>query len=224
MQWKDANIIALLLLGYDAGLCCQNGAKFVYSDIITGFKQFFCSGKPIVVYTAEVKTMNFNQFTIKSQEAVQQAQQLAAENSQQAVETGHLLKGLLMTDENVVTYLLKKVNANVTRIEQATDAIIKSYPKVSGEAGQYLSGDTNSVLIKAQSLLKEFGDEFVSVEHILLALLSGKEKVGDLLRDAGVTEKELKKAILELRGGSKVTSHSAENQYNLAGEIRQKSE
>src|SRR5688572_6802482 len=125
--------------------------------------------------------MNLNNFTIKSQEAVQHAQQLAMEHQQQAIETGHLLKGLLDVDENVISYLLKKLNVNTSRLTQALDAIIQSYPKVEG-GGQYLSKDANAVLVKAQSYIKEFGDEFVSVEHILLALLTAKDKIATLLK------------------------------------------
>lgn len=158
--------------------------------------------------------MNFNNFTIKSQEAVQQAQQIATVTGNQSIETGHLLKGLLETDENVVSFLLKKLNANPTRIEQALDAMIKGYPKVSGGGGQYLSNSANQALSKAQSFLKEFGDEFVSVEHLLLGLLSAGDNTSALLKDSGINEKDLKAAIKELRGGNKVTSQSAEAQYN----------
>ena len=158
--------------------------------------------------------MNLNNFTIKSQEAVQQAQQIATTTGNQSIETGHLLKGLLETDENVISFLLKKLNANPARIEQTLDAMIKAYPKVSGDGGQYLSNSANQALNKAQSFLKEFGDEFVSVEHLLLGLLSAGDNTSTLLKDAGINEKDLKLAIKELRGGSKVTSQSAEAQYN----------
>lgn len=158
--------------------------------------------------------MNFNNFTIKSQEAVQQAQQIATAAGNQSIETGHLLKGLLETDENVVSFLLKKLNANPARIEQALEAMLKGYPKVSGGGGQYLSNSANQTLSKAQSFLKEFGDEFVAVEHLLLGLLSAGDNTSNLLKDAGVNEKDLKAAIKELRGGNKVTSQSAEAQYN----------
>ncbi len=157
--------------------------------------------------------MNFNNYTIKSQDVIQQAQQLAAANGQQAIETGHLLKALIETDENVISYLLKKVNANPQRIEQAVEAIIKNYPKVSGTSGQYLSNGSNQALAKAQTFLKEYGDEFVSVEHLLLGLLEAGDQIANLLKDAGVQPKALKAAITELRGGSKVTSQSAESQY-----------
>ncbi len=157
--------------------------------------------------------MNLNNFTIKSQDAVQEALQIALKNEQQSIEPAHLLLGLIQTDENIISFLFKKLNVNQARIESTLEAIVKSYPKVSGQS-QHLSNDTNQVLLKAQSYLKEFGDEFVSVEHILLALLDGKHQIANLLKDAGVTEKELKAAVKELRGGQKVNSQSAESQYN----------
>ncbi|AMS27094.1 Clp protease ClpB [Bacteroidetes bacterium UKL13-3] len=158
--------------------------------------------------------MNINNFTIKSQEAVQHAQQVAAGNGHQSIETGHLLKALLETDENVISFLLKKLNVNPTRLEQTVDAVIFGYPKVSGGSGQYLSTSANQAITKAQSFLKEFGDEFVAVELLLLGLLNAGDSVSTLLKDAGVNEKDLKKAINELRGDKKVTSQGAEAQYN----------
>lgn len=157
--------------------------------------------------------MNFNNFTIKSQEAVEQAVQIAMQNGQQMIEPAHLLKAMIQTDENVISFLFKKLNANPQRIESALDAMIKGFPKVTG-GNPGLSTDANQVLIKARSYLKEFGDEFVSVEHILLALLDGKNQVAALLKDAGINAKDLKAAINELRGGNKVTSQNAEAQYN----------
>lgn len=157
--------------------------------------------------------MNLNNFTIKSQEAIEYAVQLALQNGQQTIEPSHILKALLKTDENVISFLLKKLNVQPQKIEAALDAVIKSFPKVSG--GQpYLSNDANQVVIKAQSYLKEFGDEYVAVEHILIALVEVKNQTSSLLKDAGVTIKDLKLAINELRGGTKVTSQNAEAQYN----------
>ena len=158
--------------------------------------------------------MNSNNFTIKSQEAVQHAQQVAAENGHQSIETGHLLKALLDTDENIISFLLKKLNVNSLRLAQALAAIVQGYPKVSGGSGQYLSNSANQAISKAESFLKEFGDEFVAVELLLLGLLNVGDNVSSLLKDAGVNEKDLKKAIKELRGDSIVTSQSAEAQYN----------
>ncbi|MBD1386907.1 ATP-dependent chaperone ClpB [Mucilaginibacter rigui] len=157
--------------------------------------------------------MNFNNFTIKAQEAVQKASEIATGNQQQAIETAHLLKGLLLVDENVITYLLKKLNVNLNRLNDTLDAQIKSFPKVSG-SDVYLSSGTNSALQKATAYLKEFKDEFVSVEHILLGILAGNDATASVLKDAGVNEKDLKKAITSLRGDSKVTDQNAEATYN----------
>ena len=156
--------------------------------------------------------MNLNNFTIKAQEAVQKASEIAVGNQQQAIENAHLLKGLLLVDENVISYLLKKLNVNINRLNTVLDAEIQSYPKVSG-SNIYLSSGANSALLKAQSYLKEFKDEFVSVEHILLGILNAGDKTSGMLKDAGVTEKDLKKAITELRGDTKVTDQNAEATY-----------
>ena len=158
--------------------------------------------------------MDFKNFTIKTQEAIQMAQQIATENGNQAIETGHLLSGMLQTDENVLDYLLKKLNINPARLTNTITAIIGNYPKVSGGDNSFLSRDSNQTLIKAQSYLKEFGDEFVTIEHLLLALLHNKDSIAQLLKDSGIEEKSLKKAISDLRGGSKVESSNAEAQYN----------
>jgi len=157
--------------------------------------------------------MNFNNFTIKAQEAVQKASEITTGNQQQAVENAHLLKGLLLVDENVIAYLLKKLNVNINRLNEQLDQQIASYPKVSG-SNVYLSSNANSALQKAQGYLKEFKDEFVSVEHILLGILAVSDKAGTALKDMGVNEKDLKKAIVGLRGDSKVTDQNAEATYN----------
>ena len=157
--------------------------------------------------------MNFNQFTVKSQEAVQKAQEIASSNSQQAIETGHLLKALLEVDENVAPFLLKKLNVSIPQLEKQVDDIIQSYPKVSG-SNVYLSNDANNALQKAVASLREYKDEFVSVEHLLIGILSVKDKTSQLLKDAGITEKGLKTAITELRKGARVTSATAEETYN----------
>lgn len=161
--------------------------------------------------------MNLNNFTLKSQEAIQQAQLLAGEASHQSIETGHILKGILAVDENVTPFLLKKLNVNPALITQVTDRIIESYPKVSGGSGQYLSSTANQAVVKAVNSLKEWGDEFVSIEHLLLGLLEGKDQVAQLLKDNGITTKDLKAAISELRKGGKVTSASQEETYNALG-------
>ncbi|WEK20645.1 MAG: ATP-dependent chaperone ClpB [Candidatus Pedobacter colombiensis] len=157
--------------------------------------------------------MNFNNFTIKAQEAIQQASEIAQGNQQQAIETAHILKGLLTVDENVVSYILKKLNVNLNVLNQQLDTEIEKFPKVTGSS-PYLTSGSNSALQKAQSYLKEFKDEFVSVEHILLGLLSVNDNTAKYLKDQGVTEKDLKKAIIALRGDNHVTGQNAEATYN----------
>jgi len=157
--------------------------------------------------------MNLNKFTIKSQEAIQKAQEIAGSNNNQAIESIHLLKGILIADENVVPFLLKKLNVNYPVFSQAVDKIIESLPKVTG-GSQYLSNEANEVLNKAQGYLKEFGDEFISIEHMLLALLEVKSSASQLLKDNGITKKDLIAAIKDLRKGATVNSQSAEDQYN----------
>ena len=158
--------------------------------------------------------MNLNNFTIKSQEAAQKAQELALSFTNQQIETSHLLKGMLLVDENVIVFLLKKLSVNINQLNTKTDELIAKLPKIAGGAGQYLSSTAQSTLLKAQSYLKEYKDEYVSVEHLLLALLNGSDDVSKLLKEAGVNEKDLKKAIAELRKGSTVKDQNAEAQFN----------
>lgn len=157
--------------------------------------------------------MNFNNYTIKSQEAIQKAVEVASGNGQQIVETGHILKAVMEVDENIGNFLFKKLNVNAAHVKAKLEEIINSYVKSSGQEPM-LSNDANAALMRATNLLKEFGDEYVALEHILLAILAGKDKVSQLLKDAGVQEKSLKAAIKELRGGEKVTDQNAENKYN----------
>jgi ATP-dependent Clp protease ATP-binding subunit ClpB len=157
--------------------------------------------------------MNFNNYTIKAQEAIQKATEIVTGHQQQAIEPAHILKGLLMEDDQVVHHVLKKIGVNVPNLIQELDKRIEQLPKVSG--GQiYLSSSSNTLFQKAQSYLKEFKDEFISVEHLLLAILQVNDNTSTLLKNAGVTEKDLKKAILELRGNQRVTSQNAEATYN----------
>ncbi|MFZ5971117.1 MAG: ATP-dependent chaperone ClpB [Bacteroidota bacterium] len=156
--------------------------------------------------------MNFEKFTIKSQEALQKSAEIAAGMQQQAIEPGHLLKAILETDENVTQYLFKKLNVNRNILDARLHETLNGYPKVSGSQ-PYLSQHSNSVLQNAEKELREFQDEFIAVEHLLLALLGGKEKVAQLLKDAGLERQALIKAIKELRGGSKVTDQNAEAKY-----------
>ena len=157
--------------------------------------------------------MNLNNFTIKSQEAIQKSQQVAEINNNQAIESIHLLKGILEVDENVTPYLLKKLNVNFPVFSSAVNKIIESLPKVSGGT-VYLSNEANEVLRKAQTYLKEFGDEFVSIEHLLLAILDTKSNASQILKDNDIKENELIEAITQLRKGSTVDSPTAEDQYN----------
>jgi ATP-dependent Clp protease ATP-binding subunit ClpB len=157
--------------------------------------------------------MNLNNYTIKSQEAIQQAVQLATVNGQQAVEPAHILKGVLEVDENVTPFILKKLNVNPQSFEKMVDSVIKSLPKVSG--GQpYLSSAANQTLAKASTFLKEYKDEYVSIEHLLLGLINSGDSTANLMKDAGLKEKEIKAAITELRKGERVTSQSQEETYN----------
>ncbi len=157
--------------------------------------------------------MNFNHFTIKSQEALQQAFQIAQGNNQQAIEPAHILKGLFFSAENVTNFLFRKLGVNTGVFTQAVDKIIASYPKVSG-GESYLSSTSNRMLQKAMDQAHQMGDQFVSVEHILLAQLEGDHEVSRLLKDNGVTKNELKKAIDALRKGAKVDSQAAEDTFN----------
>jgi ATP-dependent Clp protease ATP-binding subunit ClpB len=156
--------------------------------------------------------MDFKNFTIKAQEAVQKATEIAGANQQQAIETGHLLKALLQNDENTLAFLGKKLGANMANLGQRLDAIVTAYPKVSG-GSPYLANEAANAVQRANTQMKDMGDEFVSVEHLLLGILGGKDSVASLLKDNGFSEKELKAAIQELRGGRKVTSQTAEEQY-----------
>ena len=156
--------------------------------------------------------MNFNNFTIKSQEAVQQAVQLVTQNGQQAIEAVHLLKAVIMTGESIMNFLFQKLGVNQQNVMKVVDAQIASLPKVSG-GEPYLSGEANAILQKAIDYSSKMGDQYVSLEPIILALFTEKSTASQILKDAGVTENELRKAIEELRKGNKVTSQSAEDSY-----------
>ncbi|MCZ4408441.1 ATP-dependent chaperone ClpB [Cryomorphaceae bacterium 1068] len=157
--------------------------------------------------------MDFQKMTIKSQQAIQDAQQLVTEKGQQSIETAHLLRVMLDADKNVIPYLLKKLSVNTDLLEQALDKQIESFPKVSGGQVQ-LSRSATEAVNRSFTYLKEFGDEFVSLEHLLLAILDGKDSTAQMLKDMGITRKALKQGILELRKGEKVTSASQEDTYN----------
>ena len=157
--------------------------------------------------------MNFNKFTIKSQEAVQQGQQIAQSFENQQIENSHILKGIFEVDENVTPFILKKLGVNIDLLKSLIDKIIESYSKVSG-GDIMLSRDASKMLNNASNEAKKMKDEYVSIEHLLIAILNNKDTVSQLLKDQGVTEKHLKAAIDELRQGGNVTSQSAEETYN----------
>jgi ATP-dependent Clp protease ATP-binding subunit ClpB len=159
--------------------------------------------------------MNLNNFTIKAQEAIAQAQQEAFNNQNPNIETEHLLKALLSNEDSPIEFLLKKNNVNVAFVESKIDESIKKLSKVqSGEPAQSVSRDMNSVILRATGALKTFGDEFVSVEYLVLAILQGVDNSAKLLKDAGLTEKGLIAAIKDLRKGSTISSQTQETQFN----------
>ena len=156
--------------------------------------------------------MTFDKFTIKTQEVVQQAVNTAQQNGQQTIEPVHILKGILLKGRDVANFIFQKLGVNAQQIETLADQEIQHLPRVQG--GQpYLSTDANNVLAKSQSLAKQMGDEFVSVETILLAVISDGATAGRILKDAGCTENDMRKAILELRQGQKVSSQSGDENY-----------
>jgi len=157
--------------------------------------------------------MNLNNFTIKSQEAIHKGQDMAQSYGHQAIETGHLLKGILEVDENVSVFLLKKLNVDVVNFKRILDSIVQSYPKVSG-ADIYLTNESQQAIQKSIDFSKKFGDEYVSIEHLILGILDTKGQISQMLKDQGITEKYLEKAVNELRKDSKVTSQTAEDTYN----------
>jgi ATP-dependent Clp protease ATP-binding subunit ClpB len=157
--------------------------------------------------------MNINDLTIKSQEALQQAQQIAQGFGQQQIENEHIFKGILEVDENVTPFILKKLNVNVDLFKKILDSTIQNFPKVSGGELQF-SRDANTAVNEASIIAKKMNDEFVSIEHLILAIFKSKSKVAQIMKDQGVTEKGLQAAIDEIRKGERVTSASAEETYN----------
>src|SRR5690606_12447390 len=155
--------------------------------------------------------MNFEKFTIKSQEALQKSAEIAMGHQHQAIEPAHLLKAVIETDENVISYLLKKLSINKDILETKLDELLKSFPRVSGQA--YLSSATNNVLQQAEKETREFKDDYISIEHLLLALQGSRDKVATIMNDVGFSRKELIAAIRELRGGTSVTDQNAEAKY-----------
>src|SRR5574344_1007843 len=157
--------------------------------------------------------MDFNQFTIKAQEVMNQAVQIANGNNQQAIETGHILKALFEKADSITSFLLKKLDVNISGVQAALDRIINTYPKVSGGEA-YLSSNANKAMQEAVNQIKTFGDQYVSVEHLLLGIFKSNDQISQMLKDSGITEKALVAAIQELRKGNKVTSQTAEDTYN----------
>lgn len=157
--------------------------------------------------------MQFDKFTIKSQESIQRAQQLAIENNNQAIECGHILKGIMETDDNIMPHIFKKLSVNEEILIAALDKITGSYPRISG--GQvYLGDSANKALIAAKKAAGQAGDEYVSLEHLLFGILDTKDDVASLLRDSGINPRDLKAIMEELKKGSKVNSQTAEDTYN----------
>lgn len=157
--------------------------------------------------------MNLNDYTIKSQEAIQQAQQIAQGFGQQQIENEHIFKGIFEVDENVLPFILKKLNVNISILKQALDKQIESFPKVSGSE-LMLSREAGKTLNEASIIAKKLKDDYVSIEHLILAVFKSNSKIAQMLKDQGVTEKGLKLAIDELRQGENVTSQSQEDTYN----------
>lgn len=158
--------------------------------------------------------MTYDNFTIKAQEAILAAQRIAANFDQQQVDTTHLIRGIMDTDENVATFILQKVNIDVENLRKKLDDIIRTYPRVEGTDKQFLTDSANKALSAAKKMLSEFGDEFISIELILLGIFKGSDKGAVLLRGLGATEDGLKDAIKELRKGRKVTDQNIDNTYN----------
>lgn len=156
--------------------------------------------------------MNFNKFTIKAQEAIQEAVNIAQAHGQQVIEPAHIMGGVLKSNEQIVSFLLQKTGANISNIKSGTESMIRSLPKVSG-GEPYLSRESNSIILKAEDIAKKYGDEYISVEPLLAALLETESPVSAMLKNNGMNRNELEKAIAELRKGSKVTSQSAEESY-----------
>jgi len=156
--------------------------------------------------------MNFNNFTIKSQETVQEAVNMARARGQQAIEPAHLMAAVFKVGDTITNFLFQKMGVNAQQLATLVDRQLDSLPKVSG-GEPYLSRDANEVLQRAVELSKEMGDQYVALEELILALFAVKSTVATMLKDAGVTEKELRSAIAELRKGGKVTSQSSEDTY-----------
>ena len=206
-----------MMFGCDLGkerrrLCSEFGLSVVLpiEGYITGRVEISIRVKK------KIYDMNFNNFTIKAQESVQKAIEVAQGNNQQMIEPVHLLKGVMRVGENVTSFLFQKLGVNAQNLERVVDSEIESYPKVSG-GDPMLSRETNAVFQKATDITSKMGDQFVAIEHLLLAMVQENNNASRMMRDAGITPGELQKAVQELRKGEKVTSQSAEETYQALG-------
>lgn len=161
--------------------------------------------------------MTYDQFTVKAQECILEGQRIAESLGQQIVDTPHLLKGVMLTESGVADFLLKKSGVNAASIKLELDKLLQTYPRVQGDVKQVLSNEANQSLARAKNMLKDFGDDYISMELILLGLLTGNDKTAQLLKNAGATEAGVKNAIKELRKGRTVTEQGAETTYNALG-------
>ena len=158
--------------------------------------------------------MTYDNFTIKAQEAILKAQQTAGNLEQQGVDSVHLLRGIIDTDEKLTEFLFQKIGVNMAILKREINRELEKYPRVTGADKQFLTNDANKALAAAKKLLKEFGDEFISLELIIMGILKGTDKASKILKEQGVNSTDLKNAIIELRKGRTITDQSTENQYN----------
>ncbi|MEM8893370.1 MAG: AAA family ATPase, partial [Bacteroidota bacterium] len=156
--------------------------------------------------------MNFNNYTIKGQEAINKAAEVASSSQQPAIEPGHLLRGIIETDDNVLNFIIKKLAAYNQILQDKLEQLLSTYPKVSGQQ-PYLGNSSTQVIQQANEIMKSMQDEFVAIEHMILALVKSKDKTGELLREIGFNEKDAQLAINELRSGNHVTDQNAESKY-----------
>jgi len=190
---------------------------YVDREILTKFPEY-ARGTFFDKNSSEKKqVMNMNNFTIKAQDAVLKAQQVAAANQNQAVETGHILEGIFQSDDNIMPFILNKTGVNVAIFRQALGKIMESYPKVNGPGEQYLSRDASTAIQRANHHMSQLKDQYVSVEHLILGILDGNDSTARLMKDNGLTLQQLSQAITELRKGSTVSSQTAEDTYNALG-------
>jgi ATP-dependent Clp protease ATP-binding subunit ClpB len=157
--------------------------------------------------------MNLDNFTIKSQEAIEKSFQIAQGYQHQAIENSHILKGILLVGENVVTYIFNKLGINTNTFEQVLSAMITSLPKVSG-GNQYLSKEANKTLVESQNIASSLSDQYITIEHLLLGILKSGGNISQLMKDNGISEEGLLKAIEDLRKGSKANSQTAEATFD----------